>query len=136
MLHSGAALHLCLAKPHSLAKMALRRAASGTAWRLARQARCFSVLTHAVAPATPAPGAVPSAARFQLTKIARGFAAAAEPAEKAVNALPGEAEPVRPHAYLGDGVRDDRGRPFHGMQLRHDRGVDEPRMAEELFVRP
>ena len=62
--------------------MALRRAASGTAWRLARQARCFSALTHAVAPATPDPGAVPCAARFELTKIARGFAAAAEPAEE------------------------------------------------------
>ena len=70
--------------------MALRRAASGTVWRLARQARCFSALTHAVAPATPAPGAVPSAARFELTKIARGFAAAAEPAEEpAAAAAPG-----------------------------------------------
>ncbi|KAK9831650.1 hypothetical protein WJX74_004290 [Apatococcus lobatus] len=70
--------------------MALRRAASSTAWRLARQARCFSVLTHAVAPATPARGAVPSAARFELTKIARGFAAAAEPAEEpAAAASPG-----------------------------------------------
>ena len=54
-----------------------------------------------------------------------------EPAE------PGEdAVPVRPHRVARRRMRDDRGRPLDGVDLGHQRRVDQARLVEELVVRP
>ena len=44
--------------------------------------------------------------------------------------------PVRAHPVPRRRVRDDRRRPLDGVDLRHQRRVDQPRLAEELVVRP
>ena len=62
--------------------------------------------------------------------------AAADPAEKLVNPLPGEAPPVRAHASDGRGVGDDGRRPFHRVDLRDQRRGDEPGPLVQLLVGP
>ena len=50
------------------------------------------------------------------------------------NALAEQAVPVRPHPEHRRRVGDDRRRPVDRVDLRHQRGDDEPRLLVELLV--
>ncbi len=51
-------------------------------------------------------------------------------------ALAEDAVPVGPHRVLGRRMRNDRRRPFDGVDLRHQGGVDQARALVELVVGP
>ena len=60
----------------------------------------------------------------------------ADAADRAMQALGLEAPPVRLHADLERRMRQDRRRPFDGVDLRHQRGVDHARAVEQPIAVP
>ena len=60
--------------------------------------------------------------------------ARAEPAEPTAEPLAGDAPPVGAHRDPRRRVGEDRRGPLDGVDLRHQRGVDQPRLVEQLVV--
>ena len=62
--------------------------------------------------------------------------AGAEPPEQFLDPLPGNSEPVRPHADLQCRVAQNCRRPLDRVDLRDQRSVDQACLIEEQVVRP
>ena len=62
--------------------------------------------------------------------------AATQAAQQLVQPLALQSPPVPPHRHFGGRVADDCRSPLEGMDLGHERGVDQSRLVKQILVGP